>query len=181
MAVDTDTSTTVNFQDYVTLAKRVACSLKSTYWWLSLDDLHSYAFLGLTRASKVYRSELNVPFRNFACQRAKLLAVDEMRKDGVLVRNSRKRTAMTTCSLDENLLPASDEDLTTKVELHDLWEYVFSTLSDSDKKLLIMYYVSGMSFKQIGEVLGRSESAMCVRYHHLLDRLRRLRERKRWA
>ena len=182
MTTDTDIPTSLlSFQEYMILAKQVAWSLKTTYRWLSLDDLHSYAFLGLTRATKVYRSEFNVPFRNFAWQRAKLLAVDEMRKDGVLIRSSRKRAALTTCPLDEDLLPAPDEDMTTKMELRDLWEYVFSILSDSDRKLLIMYYVSGLSFKQIGEVLDRSESAVCVRYRLLIARLRRLRECRRWA
>ena len=71
--------------------------------------------------------------------------------------------------------------MTTKVELRDLWDYVFSILSESDRKLLIMYYVSGLSFKEIGQVLERSESAVCVRYQLLIARLRRLRERKRWA
>jgi RNA polymerase sigma factor (sigma-70 family) len=129
----------------------------------------------------VYRSELNVPFRIFAWQRARLLAVDEMRKDGVLIRGGRKRAAMMASQLDEDQVSAPDEDMTTKVELRDLWDYVFSILCDSDRKMLIMYYVSCLTFKQIGAVLDLSESAISVRYRLLIARLRRLSRRKCWA
>ena len=68
------------------MVTRIAARLHRWYEWVPVNDLESYAYLGLAMAAKIYQPDRGVPFENFASRKAMYLAIDEMRKDGVLKR-----------------------------------------------------------------------------------------------
>ena len=47
-------------------------------------------------------------------------------------------------------------------------------LGDSDRRLMLMYYADGMTFREVAEVFGVSESAVCLRHKAILGRLRKI-------
>ena len=69
--------------DHISLAQPIASRLRWWYSWLALDDLESYAYLGLVLAAKSFQADRGIPFAKFACRKAMFLAIDEMRRDGV--------------------------------------------------------------------------------------------------
>ena len=83
--------------EHVSLASGIAARLHRLYSWVAIEDLHSYAYLGLALAAKAYQDDRGVPFPQFAWRKGMFLAIDEMRKDGVLSR--RRRPSSLTCMI----------------------------------------------------------------------------------
>lgn len=157
-------------RDHVELAGKIACRLCRSYSWVGIDDLRSYAYLGLALAERAFRPELGVPFVKFAWRKAMFLAIDEMRKDGVV---SRKDARRTTCSA----LPFETADpqsgaLLRCVDRTDLYDSLMMGLKDRDHRLVEMYYTDGMTFREIARVFGITESAVCLRHKTLINKLR---------
>ncbi|MHC4563058.1 MAG: sigma-70 family RNA polymerase sigma factor [Planctomycetota bacterium] len=159
--------------NHVPLANRIAGRLQRTYSWVGLDDLRSYAYLGMALAAKAYESDRGVPFEQFAWRKGMFLAIDEMRKDGVL---SRKRTTpgpSFTALTPEVPDPAANRNQLA-VERRDLCRTLLTKLRTQDRHLLMMYYADQLTFKEIAKVFDISESAVCLRHKALLGRLRKL-------
>ena len=62
------------------------------------------------------------------------------------------------------------EDLIHDQELEGLMEVV-STLTNEKQELLRLRFAAGLTFAEIAEVQGRSESAVKMAYYRLLDRI----------
>ena len=62
---NTQTGTISVDVNHVPLANRIASRLQRTYSWVGLDDLRSYAYLGMALAAKAYQSDRGVPFEQF--------------------------------------------------------------------------------------------------------------------
>ena len=88
-----ETTTELAARDHMPIAERIASRLHHWYGWVDMDDLRSYAYLGLALAAKKYRADRGVPFGIFACRKGTFIAIDEMRKDGVLRRRQATRAA----------------------------------------------------------------------------------------
>lgn len=155
------------------LTGRIAAKLYQTYGWVGLDDLHSYAYLGLALAAKNFNPDRGVPFPYYAVQKAAYLAVDEMRKDGVLSRRKKQSVKFTASELLPEVLDPQAQDVFHDVEKRDTCRMLLGKCNSADRQLLIMYYAQGMTFKEIAEVLEISESAVCLRHKSLLDKLRK--------
>lgn len=158
---------------HVGLARRIAGRLHHSYGWVSRDDLHSYAFLGLSLAARVYESDRGVPFDRFALYKGMFLAIDEMRKDGVLQRRRVKTPVRTIPIAGELPDPKCDQALDA-METRDMCRSLLSKLKADDRRLLMMYYSDHMTFKEIAGVFGISESAVCLRHKAQINKLRRL-------
>lgn len=166
-------------QGHAQMAGQIAQRLHRWYCWIGVEDLHSYAYLGLALAAKAYQPDRGVPFANFASQKALFLAIDEMRKDGVL---KRKRSAQTmrqeTPLTMETADPRVPRDRET-MEQRDVCAALMKNLDEDDRRLVLMYYGDQMTFREIAEVFDISESAVCLRHKAVLKKLRRLAKTKR--
>ena len=162
---------------HVSMANGIAARLSRWYSWVSLDDLRSYAYLGLALAARVYEPGRGVPFPQFAWRKGMYLAIDEMRKDGVLSRRRTTPLPTTTTLLPDVHDPVAPNGHDT-VDRRDLCHTMLGKLRSQDRQLLMMYYSDEMTFKEIANVFDISESAVCLRHKALMQQLRRIGARK---
>lgn len=155
------------------LANRIASRLHRWYSWVGLDDLRSYAYLGLALAEQNYESDRGVSFVQFAWRKGMFLAIDEMRKDGVLSRR-RAKPGPTFSALTPELPDPAAHNTQNAMERRDLCTSLLRKLRKQDRELLTMYYADQLTFKDIAKVFQISESAVCLRHKALLARLRKL-------
>ncbi len=156
----------------MTMANQIASRLHRSYGWVGVDDLRSYAYLGLVLAEKAYNPDMGVPFVKYAWRKAAFLAIDEMRKDGTV---SRKDSHKLNCApLTFETADPQGEDLYQQIDTTDLYDSLMDQLSDSEREFLAMYYADGMTFKEISRIFGISESAACLRHKATIRKLRGL-------
>ncbi|MHC4985941.1 MAG: sigma-70 family RNA polymerase sigma factor [Planctomycetota bacterium] len=159
--------------DNLPLSDGIAARLRRLYCWVPIEDLKSYAYLGLALAAKAYEPSRGVPFPQFAWRKGMYLAIDEMRKDGVL---SRRRTtpAPTFGTLTPDIPDPYGPKGHAAVDRKDMCTSLLKKLRPQDRQLLMMYYSDELTFKEIAKVFDISESAVCLRHKALIERLRRL-------
>ncbi len=158
---------------HISLAGGIAARLHRSYAWVPMDDLHSYAYLGITLAARTYDSSRGVPFDRFAVRKGRFLAIDQMRKDGVLQRRRVTASASTGPLTGDIQDPRSDDEV-GRMETRDLCATLLGKISPDDRRLLMMYYADHLTFREISRVLDVSESAVCLRHKALLRRLRKM-------
>lgn len=163
------------------LAGSITSRLRRRYAWVDREELHSYALWGVTMAARAYCPDRGVPFSAFAAQKALYLAIDAMRQDKVLRRAGRHPGASTVCwsqlatvQCDEPLELADprSSDAEQRSLNRDLVANLLCRLQSRDRKLLLLYYADRLTFAEIGEVFGLSESAISFRHKTVLQRLR---------
>lgn len=59
-----------------------------------------------------------------------------------------------------------------EVNRRDLWDYVKRGFSRQEQNILILYYLKGMTMREIGETLGKSESRISQLHTSIIVRLR---------
>ena len=155
------------------LAGRIAGKLRRSYGWVCLDDLRGYACLGLLLAARAFDADRGVPFDRFAMCKGMFLAIDEMRKDGVLQRRRVKAIAPTV-PISGDLPDPKGEMAQERTETQDMCRSLLGKLKAADRRLLMMHYADHMTFKQIARVYHISESAVCLRHKTLIEKLRKL-------
>jgi len=169
--------------DHLPMAEQLAARLRRRYTWVRQDDLHSYALLGLSMAAEAFDPDRNVPFAKYASHKAFFWAVDEMRRDG-LVRRKTAKPLPKTFSLgtladsDGTSVPDPPDARAglaqTRLEARDFCAVLLRRLPERDRKILLLHYADQMTFREVGRVLGVSESAICLRHKALMGKLRRL-------
>jgi RNA polymerase sigma factor (sigma-70 family) len=166
------------------LSQQIARSLKRSYPWVEMDDLEGYAFLGVALAARCYHAELGVPFRNYAGRKGMYLAVDEMRHARILRHASAGKSprfvglnAVDTDGVSIGALeaasPDTDRDM-ARLEAKDTLAFLMGQLVPRDRRLLLMHYADGLNFREVGVVMGLSESGVCLRHKSVLAKLRHL-------
>jgi RNA polymerase sigma factor (sigma-70 family) len=158
---------------HLPLAENIARRLYRRYRWVDPEDLGGYAYLGVTLAARTFDPKRGVPFERFACTKAMYLAIDEMRKDGVLRRaDAAHHSQDTTVQEVEMPDPAADR-AAELMEAREFCEQMFHRLDQAGQELLTMVYAEKLTYREISQVLGISESAICLRHKALLEKLRR--------
>ncbi len=157
------------------LVRKVAARLQRRFGWLDADELASYAYLGLRKAARDYDPTRSADFGAFASVKGMYLAIDEMRRDGLVRRPDSQQTPAGPI---EGELPDPDgEDALRDLVNRDTAEALLAALPQEDRDLLMMYYGQGMTLREIGQVRGVTEAAVCVRHQQLLAKLRRCARR----
>lgn len=160
-------------QRHLPLAENIAKRLYRRYRWVEPDDLGSYAYLGVTLAARTFDPKRGIPFERFACTKAMYLAIDEMRKDGVLRRADALRHSQDT-SFQEVEMPDPAADRASELlEAREFCQEMFHCLDKPGQQLLAMVYADKLTYREISDVLGVSESAVCLRHKAILEKLRR--------
>lgn len=168
-------------QRHLPLAENIARRLYRRYRWVDPEDLGSYAYLGVTLAARTFDPDRGVPFERFACTKAMYLAIDEMRKDGVLRRADATRHNQDN-SVQEVEMPDPAADRAAELmEAREFCEQMYHRLDPSGRKLLTMVYAEKLTYREISDVLGISESAVCLRHKAILEKLRRQTSVRRMA
>jgi RNA polymerase sigma factor (sigma-70 family) len=173
----------VDDHQYLNIARGVASRLRRRYRWLPPDDLYSYALFGLVRAARTFDPDRSVPFAIYAASKALFAAIDEMRKDHVLTRVGIKARP-TSVSLDSvlvadhklwwHLCDQTAQKEWSQLEAREWCETMLGKLDTSDRQLIMLRYADDMTFRQIGKVMGLSESTVSLRHNALIMRFRRL-------
>jgi len=161
-------------EERLVIARQVAARLTRRYRWLDRDDLNSYAYLGVRMAERHYDPSRGIAFAQFASFKGQYLAVDEMRKDGLLRRAGDPRPSVSTGPVAEDLPDASSDQSRHQLEARELCVSLLKSLEGDDRRLMLMYYADEMTFREIASVLGISESAVCLRHKSILGKLQRL-------
>lgn len=162
---------------HVSLADKIAGRLYRTYGWVGLEELKSYAYMGLMLAARSYSPDRGVPFESFAMQKAMFLAIDEMRKDGVVSRRRAKVPKIVAEDQVPEMLDPAGERFNHAVETRDYCRTLLKSLDGNDRRLLLLYYTEEMTFREIAETFDISESAVCLRHKAIMRRLRQLADR----
>ncbi|MBS3735167.1 MAG: sigma-70 family RNA polymerase sigma factor [Phycisphaerae bacterium] len=167
----------------VALGRRIARRLKRRYGWIDREELYSYALWGVVQAKERFDPDRGVAFEPFASRKGMYLAIDEMRKDGLLRRaNSNAPLEIHTSAMDSSdetadageLPDPTAEGAQKRFEAREACRSLLGRLPAEDRRLLMLYYSESMTFAEIAEVFEISESAVCLRHKAVLHRLRRL-------
>lgn len=130
------------------------------------SDVVQESFLKALRALDGFREESS--FRTW------LLAIAANEARGLLRRGGRTREAGLEDArelADGNPLP--DETLAVRQEAKKILKLVAS-LPEKQREAVSLRIFEGLSFREIGRLLGSSEGAARVNYHHGLKRLREM-------
>ena len=153
------------------LVDQITGRLIRRYWWIDRDDLRGYAYLGLALSAKRYDSSRGTSFAQFAGAKGTFMAIDEMRKDGVL------RRADSTCAKSQSTGDTEDwpdpraDDRFRRLEAREFCLRMLKSLSVEDRNLLLMIYSQNLTYKEISGTLGISASAICLRHKNILREL----------
>jgi len=160
-------------RQHLPMVQQIARRLNRCYSWVDRDDLRGYASLGLALAARSFDPGRGIPFARYAATKATFLAVDEMRRDGLVQRDRRGRHPRMV-PLQMDICDPGARDRRDRVEKRDLCEALLRKIRSEDRQLLLMYYADELTFREIAEVFSISESAVCLRHKALMRRLRRL-------
>jgi RNA polymerase sigma factor FliA len=166
------------------LARMVAARVPSR---VSLDDLVGAGMLGLVLAADRYDGVRGVPFETFARWRIHGALLDFLRGEDPLTREARRR-------LRESQRAGSDagepqfldvDAIADRLSLETPQAYdatdalarirlrkIVAALPDNDRKLLDLYYGEEQTLREVGQVLGVTESRICQRLSGILSRVR---------
>lgn len=147
------------YRDYFADVFRYLCSL--TLDELRAEELTEETFFRAMRSLSSFRGECEV--RVWLCRIAKNLYLNEQKKQN-------RRTE----ELPEELADSSNfieefTDRETAMELHRL----LHRMEEPYKEIFSLRVFGEMSFRDIGELFGKSEHWACVTYHRARERLRK--------
>jgi RNA polymerase sigma factor for flagellar operon FliA len=166
------------------LARMVAARVPSR---VSLDDLVGAGMLGLVLAADRFDGVRGVPFETFARWRIHGALLDFLRGEDPLTREARRRLRESQRSGTEGGEPQFlDVDaIADRLSLDTPQAYdatdalarirlrkIVGALPENDRKLLELYYGEEQTLREVGAVLGVTESRICQRLSGILSRVR---------
>jgi RNA polymerase sigma-70 factor (ECF subfamily) len=134
------------------------------------DDLLQTTFLKVHRARKEYRT--GSPVRPWIFTIAARVGLDELRRRGRRPEDAddkRLEKAVRTAALEQT-------DASTLMERSDIAAKVkaaLETLPESQRVVVDLHRYQGLTFSEIGEILGTTEGAVKLRAFRVYERLRK--------
>ena len=148
------------------LARMVAARVPSR---VSIDDLIGAGMLGLVLAADRYDGVRGVPFETFARWRIHGALLDFLRGEDPLTREARRRLRESQRSGADGGEPQFlDVDALARIRLRT----IVGKLPEGDRKLLELYYGEEQTLREVGTILGVTESRICQRLSGILSRVR---------
>jgi RNA polymerase sigma factor for flagellar operon FliA len=174
------------------LVKQMAVKLKATMpSFVDCEDLEGAGYLGLIQASRSFDVTRGVKFRTYARRRIRGQMFDWLRRDDWVPRLERARLkreglpvpvavkSIETVHDDpdyaghvvrlRHMIASQHPGPEHDVDIADFWTAPLPELDDVETRILQMYYRDGMTQRQIGAILGFSES----RANQILVEIRR--------
>ena len=183
--------------DYLGLVKALATRIyKKLPRDMEYDDIRSAGYIGLMDALKKFDSKKGVSFTSYARYRIRGAIFDYLRSLDFYPRELRRRAKKERTelkdmppllSLDVN---AYEEDGATsfvntlpnlantaaKVEAIAEASWILAKTCTSNSTILNLYYLKGLTLKEIGRRLGKSESWVCLRRADIIKNNRKKKE-----
>lgn len=140
------------------------------------SEIHAAAVDGLIDAAQRYDPARGVAFKKYARARIRgqitdyLRSIDHMTKhDRAIANKTGVERWGSPVSLDDNRmlavsLPSREPDpseIAERMQMAAILEAAASTLPDKLRAVLALYYTEDMTLRQVGEVMGYTESRAC--------------------
>ena len=100
------------------------------------------------------------------------IQASELTSLNTLVLDDEDRSVERIDTLESDEAGADPEQATAVTEAKDKFRRAFARLSERERELVVLLYVNNLTLKEIGEVLGVSESRVCRLHGRLKQRLR---------
>jgi RNA polymerase sigma factor (sigma-70 family) len=146
-------------EQYIPLANKLAFQRKrSLPRCISIEELKSAAYLGLTEAANRFDPSLGLSFATFAYPRIRGAIIDYLRELGWDKRSNRFQVVSLDAPADDeghsraDLLPAKRKD-----ENKDVLEFISVRFGEQAEAVLRHYFIDDMSMKEVGQKFGVSE------------------------
>ena len=166
--------------DWLAIGKQIADALKRRYVWIERNELMGVALFGVAKANHMYvKKHPGSVRKGWILWKGYRLAVDELRTTGVIVRPEIRQPAIYQGSgdCDEGILFAEQDYMRVEQE-----QYVSTSckewlrgLTARETRIMIWRFDEDMSFREIGELIDRTESCAYCIVKGALAKLRRWR------
>jgi RNA polymerase sigma factor FliA len=100
------------------------------------------------------------------------IQTSELTSLNTLVLDDEDRSVERMDTIESDDVRADPEQATAVTEAKDKFRRAFARLSERERELAVLLYVKNLTLKEIGEVLGVSESRVCRLHGRLKQRLR---------
>lgn len=151
-----------------------------------MDELRAHDFLGRGARDRVQRVERataelrrrNVPLEPERIAEAAGLTLDEY-WDAEVGREAARRVSLSATSadghhtLEDRLEDARERGPGAGVEMAELVKLVMDQLTPKERQLVVLYYDEGLTLKEIGQVMGVTESRVSQIHTAMTGRLRK--------
>ncbi|MCC8189770.1 MAG: FliA/WhiG family RNA polymerase sigma factor [Planctomycetes bacterium] len=157
-----------------------------------LDELRSHDVLGRVvrdRVNRIERVEAEILSRNAVASPEEVaaaagLTMDEYWDAEIGAQASRRISLSDTSpsgssrrSLEDVLLTANEHHPGARLEAEEILELVMGMLTEKEQQLVVMYYEEELTLKEIGEILGVTESRVCQIHGAMIQKIRKRLEK----
>lgn len=161
----------------VAIAKRYAAETRT---WRLLDDYIHDARLALWDALRTYEVSSGMSLKNFIWKRVKWAMQEILRNDS---QSRHKYYVMPFCDLNESLKrwidnrcddPCAVSNLEAEDRARMIQGYVYDgVLNDTERRVIVLIYWHGMFMRDIGDLIGVTESRISQIHKAAIGKLRR--------
>ena len=174
-------------EDPLTLTKHLYYKLCRRIFNVEKDELFSVALVAIAKCLEKYDPSLDVPLGAYCASVGFHQAITELRSSGLVPRkttpcyntNGRMRTFCASQFNDDsgmdldNFFSCSTPQ--SEADQREALEYIMRGLFPDQREILMMYFMDGMTHKDIGTRLGKSFSQIGSEIHRSLEILRDIR------
>jgi len=152
------------------------------------EDLIAWGVFGLVQAARRYRGDMGAPFGAYAARRVRGQVLDALRERDPLTRSERRAFREAQKVTEDLPQPYSEISLDRLAELSEpvtpratarpvdpRWTRVageLQRLTPLERRVVVLAFARGMTLKEIGGLVGLSESGVCRVRGRALKKLR---------
>jgi RNA polymerase sigma factor for flagellar operon FliA len=178
---------TSGLKQYEPLVRSIAIKmLRNLPANIELDDLMQVGMIATHECMQRFVDDGRAKFESYAGLRISGAMIDELRRADPLSRNERKKGSTTQIVLFEDLgeddvdfieTMAADESFDPVKQLQNrrmdtALVNAVADLSERDRNVMSMYYEHDMKLREIGVVMGLTESRICKMMRDIINELR---------
>lgn len=146
------------------IANIIVGKLVKSYNWIPQEDLYEYALFGLVNCVKGFDKKKKDHFGKFASVKGFYRAIDEMRKDGVIIRKSQKhlpeiipfsKQYADTDNVEKWNIDLKDDYTKRTIEqidIKDLCDYMLGQLEQEERFIIEGIFLQQMTAEKIAKL-----------------------------
>lgn len=166
--------------DHVEFAGQIASVFQRQYRnWIARDDLRSIAYEALCNAALTFDATRGASFKTHAWRLIRAAFIQEIRtrygRTGI--NRPQRIPARLICSLelvewDEEAADDPESDEIEEIADREALEILIAALPERERLVVTLWTYENLTHRQIGEVLGVTESRACQIFRRACERLR---------